>query len=58
MNRAILAAALTTGAFCAVFAGVVDAVTDALSMAQVVIVGAVSGFCGSLFASLMLGRDR
>ena len=53
MTRAILVAALTTGAFCAVFAGFVDAITDALTMGQVIVLGGVSGFLGSLFAALV-----
>jgi uncharacterized membrane protein len=56
MSRVVLVAALTTGVFCAVFASVVDAVTDALSMWQVAIAGGISGFLGSLFASLVLGK--
>jgi len=58
MTGAILKAALTTGAFCAVFASAVDMVTDALSLWQVMAAGGVSGFLGSLFASFVLGRDR
>ncbi len=58
MSRTILLAALTTGAFCAVFAGVVDAVTDALTLGQVVAVGGVSGILGSLFASYVIRRRK
>ncbi len=56
--RMILIAALTTGLFCAIFAMVVDAVTDALEIWQVAVAGLISGFLGSLFASLVLRRDR
>ncbi|MDJ0629837.1 MAG: hypothetical protein QNJ44_16385 [Rhodobacter sp.] len=56
MTRAILLAAVTTGAFCAIFAVMVDAATDALSIWQVAVAGLVSGFLGSLFASLVLRR--
>ncbi len=56
MTRAILIAALTTGAFCAVFASVVDVVTDALTMWQVAIAGFISGTLGSLFAALVWRR--
>lgn len=56
MTRVILLAALTTGAFCAVFAGFVDVVTDTLTLWQVLAAGGVSGFFGSLFASLVLRR--
>ena len=56
--RSLLIAALVTGAFCAAFAFVVDAITDVLTMWQVIGVAAVSGFCGSIFASFILGRNR
>ena len=58
MMRSLLIAALVTGAFCAAFAFVVDAITDVLTMWQVIGVAAVSGFCGSIFASFILGRNR
>lgn len=54
MLRATLIPAVLTGVFCSVFAGVVDIVTDALSMMAVVIMAFISGFCGSLFARLIL----
>ena len=54
--RMIVLSALATGVFCAGFAAVVDAVTDALSMWQVIGLALVSGFCGSLFASFVLGK--
>jgi hypothetical protein len=57
MNPVLLTAALT-GLFCAMFAGLVDIVTDALAMWQVMILGAVSGFCGSLFAQFALRRGK
>ena len=47
-----------TALFCAAFAGVVDALTMALSAGQVVALGAVSGGLGSLFAQLVLRRER
>jgi len=53
MTRQALIAALTTGGFCAVFASVVDAVTMALSLWQVMLAGGISGFLGSLLASLV-----
>jgi len=56
MSRAVLLSALTMGAFCAMFAFWVDIVTDALTMWQVAIAGAVSGFSGSIFASLVWRR--
>jgi hypothetical protein len=56
--RMVLLSATATGVFCAGFAAVVDAVTDALSMWQVIGLAMVSGFCGSIFASLVLGRGK
>ncbi|MEM9250126.1 MAG: hypothetical protein AAGB05_15715 [Pseudomonadota bacterium] len=55
MPRTLVQAALT-GAFCVVFALVVDVVTDALSLAPVIGLSFVSGFLGSLFASMVVGR--
>ena len=52
----ILAQAALTGAFCIAFALVVDAVTDALSLAGLVALSFTSGFLGSLFAQLVLRR--
>ena len=56
MLRPMLASAALTGLFCAVFAAGVDMVTDALTLGQVMIAGAVSGFLGSLFGQTVLGR--
>lgn len=53
-----LKAALTTGAFCALFAGGVDAATDMLTTRNVMIVGGISGFLGSLFATFVWRRNR
>ena len=53
LRMALLPAALT-GLFCAIFAGVVDVITDALDMMTVVIFAFISGFCGSLFARFIL----
>ncbi len=58
MIRSILVSALLTGIFCAGFAVGVDWLTDMLERGQVVAVSFVSGFCGSLFASTVLGRWR
>ena len=55
MNPILLTAALT-GLFCALFAGIIDAIKDAVVLWQVMAVGAVSGFCISLFANLCLRR--
>lgn len=54
--RFVLISACTTGVFCGGFAAVVDAITDALSMWQVIGLAIVSGFCGSIFASIVLRR--
>ena len=56
MVRTILIPALTTGAFCAGFAVFVDYATDMLHMWQVIFVSGLSGFLGSLFASLVWNR--
>ena len=58
MSRAVLTAALATGGFCAIFAAGVDLATDALALWQVLVAGGISGFCGSLFASFVLRRNR
>ena len=58
MLRPILASAALTGLFCAVFAAGVDVVTDALSIVQVMIAGAISGFLGSLFGQTLMRRLR
>ena len=58
MSGQVLRAALTTGAFCAVFAVVVDLATEMLRTWQVLVAGGISGFLGSLFASLLLRRER
>ena len=56
--RTALFTALTTGSFCGLFALGVDAVTMGLSWWQIILAGAVSGFCGSMFAHLVLrGRS-
>jgi len=53
-----LLAAIATGLFCAWFAFVVDAITDALAAWQVMSLAAVSGFCGSLFGNSLVGRRK
>jgi hypothetical protein len=55
---AVLTTSLMTGVFCAIFALVVDVVTDALSMSTVIGLAFVSGFCGSLLAQFVLGRRK
>ncbi len=54
MIRAALIPAVLTGVFCALFAGIIDLVTNALDMATIVIFAFISGFCGSLFARIVL----
>lgn len=56
--RSILVTAMTTGVFCAGFAMVVDAATDMLNSYQVAVMGAISGFLGSLFANLIWRRRK
>ncbi|MEL6608329.1 MAG: hypothetical protein AAFO93_05405 [Pseudomonadota bacterium] len=53
-----LLAAIATGVFCSGFAFVVDMITDALSVWQVVGLAAVSGFLGSLFGNTLMGRAK
>ncbi|MEM1102018.1 MAG: hypothetical protein AAGH73_10890 [Pseudomonadota bacterium] len=53
-----LFAATATAIFCAGFAFVVDAITDALAAWQVVTLAALSGFLGSLFGNSLLGMRR
>ena len=54
MNPILLTSVLT-GVFCAVFATVIDVITDALNMWTVIGLAFTSGFLGSLFAQLVLG---
>ena len=58
MLRSALIPALATGLFCSIFAGVLDLATEMLTMVQVMIWAAVSGFLGSLFAKFVLKRGR
>ncbi|MEL7299851.1 MAG: hypothetical protein AAFM92_05645 [Pseudomonadota bacterium] len=53
-----LFAATATAIFCAGFAFVVDAITDALAAWQLVTLAALSGFLGSLFGNSLLGMRR
>jgi hypothetical protein len=54
--RMVLLSACATGVFCAGFAAVVDVITEALTLWQVVTLAMISGFCGSIFAQFILGR--
>lgn len=55
--RTLLRAGLT-GAFCLVFALVIDRVTDLLSLVPVILLSFASGFLGSLFASFVLRKGE
>ena len=56
--RAVLLTSVTTGVFCAIFAVVVDMVTDALNMGAVIALAFVSGFLGSLFGHIVVKKQR
>jgi hypothetical protein len=56
--RSIVLTALLTGAFCAVFAVLVEVVTDLFGVWQLMLVSFLSGSLGSLFAQTVLGRWR
>ncbi|WP_425039333.1 hypothetical protein [Primorskyibacter sp. S187A] len=56
--QAVLVTSVLTGVFCAVFATIIDAVTDALNIWTVIALAFTSGFLGSLFAQLVLGRRK
>jgi phage-related holin len=58
MWGAVLLTSMITGAFCAVFAMVIDVITDALSLWMVAALAFVSGFAGSFFAQVVLKRAR
>lgn len=58
MSRMVLIRAALTAVFCSAFAVVVDAVMDMAGPAMVAGLAALSGFCGSLFASLVLRGRR
>lgn len=51
-----LRSAMVTGAFCAGFTVVVSWVTPMLDLAPLAALSALSGFLGSLFARLVLGK--
>ena len=56
--RAFILPAVLTGAFCGAFALGIDFLTDMLERQQVLIVSFISGFGGSIFASLVLRKGR
>lgn len=57
MMRQTLMAAVLTGLFCMGFSVVVGWLSMTLSMLALVALSFVSGFCGSLFARLVLKGD-
>jgi RsiW-degrading membrane proteinase PrsW (M82 family) len=56
MTRTVLLTAALTGTFCALFALVVEAMTDIFRLWQLILASFVSGSLGSLFAQTALGR--
>lgn len=58
MIRTVLLTALLTGAFCSVFAVVVDLITNLFSLWQLMLVSFCSGALGSLFAQTVIARFR
>lgn len=56
MTRAVLQAAVLTGAFCAAFAILIDRATGMLAAGQVAGISFLSGFLGSIFAQTVLSR--
>lgn len=57
MDRKAVIAATLTGLFCMGFSVLVGWLTTALSMGALVVLSFVSGFCGSLFARVVLKGD-
>ncbi len=58
MFRNFLLPASLTGLFCAGFAVVVDTILPPLMGLNVAIIAAISGFCGSIFARIILRRQE
>ncbi|MDD9715534.1 MULTISPECIES: hypothetical protein [Dinoroseobacter] len=56
--KPILLTACVAGVFCASFAWVVSALTNALSMAQALALAGVSGFLGSLVGQIICRRGE
>ncbi|MEM6727222.1 MAG: hypothetical protein AAF618_01865 [Pseudomonadota bacterium] len=53
-----IGAALATAVFCSIFAFVIDAITDALAVWQIMGLAGASGFFGSLFGNSVVGRRK
>ena len=58
MIRWLIIPAVLTGIFCAGFTVVIDLATDMLARNQVILLSFLSGFLGSIFARLVLGKGR
>ncbi len=59
MFRVFLLPAILTGLFCALFAVAVDVILPPLMGANVAVIAAISGCCGSLFArGVLREHDR
>lgn len=58
MIRPLLMSALLTGCFCSVFALGIHWATNMLGQVSILLISFTSGFLGSIFASLVLGRMR
>ena len=56
MIKALLLPAILTGMFCGAFAMGIDFLTDMLARQQVLVISFISGFLGSIFASVVLKR--
>ncbi len=54
--RIFIIPAALTGLFCACFALAIDAALSMVSQVQVAVLAATSGFLGSIFSRLVLGR--
>ena len=58
MLRTILLPAAITGTFCGAFAVGIDVATDMLERGSEIVLSFASGFLGSVFASVVLGKAK
>ena len=58
MLRWLFLPAVLTGVFCAAFTLAIDLATDMIARNLVVVLSFISGFCGSIFARLVLGKGQ
>ena len=58
MAKTIAITSVLTGLFCAVFAFVVETVTELFGLWQLLLVSFISGSLGSLFAQTVVGHWR